>query len=79
MSNKTDALHKGLKQMLNYLPMIYNQQASANNTGEIIIKYPYDSIPNNALLFVLPSLYRARELRRPHALVKISFFSSFRR
>ena len=60
MSNKTDALHKGLKQMLNYLPMIYNQQASANNTGEIIIKYPYDSIPNNALLFVLP-LYSSLE------------------
>lgn len=59
MSNKTDALHKGLQQMLNYLPMIYNQQASAN-TGEIIIKYPYSSIPNNALLFVLP-LYNSVE------------------
>lgn len=59
MSNKTDALHKGLQQMLNYLPMIYNQQASAN-TGEIIIKYPYNSIPNNALLFVLP-LYNSVE------------------
>ncbi len=59
MSNKTDALHKGLQQMLNYLPMIYNQQASAN-TGEIIIKYPYSSIPNNALLFVLP-LYNSTE------------------
>jgi hypothetical protein len=59
MSNKTDALHKGLQQMLNYLPMIYNQQASAN-TGEIIIKYPYSSIPNNALLFVLP-LYNSAE------------------
>lgn len=54
MSNNIEALYKGLKQMLNYLPMIYNQQASANNTGEIIIKYPYDKIPNNALLFVLP-------------------------
>ena len=26
MANKTDALHEGLKKMLNYLPMIYNQQ-----------------------------------------------------
>lgn len=55
MSNKTDALHEGLKKMLNYLPMIYNQQqVSSVNTGEIIIKYPYDKIPDNALLFVLP-------------------------
>ncbi len=53
--NKTDALHEGLKKMLNYLPMIYNQRsASSENTGEIIIKYPYSSIPDNALLFVLP-------------------------
>lgn len=53
--NKTDALHQGLLKMLNYLPMIYNQQQiSTVNTGEIIIKYPYEKIPDNALLFVLP-------------------------
>lgn len=54
MSNKTDALHEGLKKMLNYLPMIYNQQQTSVNTGEIVIKYPYSKIPENALLFVLP-------------------------
>ena len=54
MANKTDALHEGLKKMLNYLPMIYNQQQTSVNTGEIVIKYPYDKIPDNALLFVLP-------------------------
>lgn len=54
MANKTDALHEGLKKMLNYLPMIYNQQQTSVNTGEIVIKYPYDKIPENALLFVLP-------------------------
>jgi hypothetical protein len=52
---KTEALYEGLKKMLNYLPMIYNQQQlSTTNTGEIIIKYPYESIPDNAILFVLP-------------------------
>lgn len=61
MANKTDALHQGLKKMLNYLPMIYNQQQlSTVNTGEIVIKYPYDKIPDNALLFVLP-LYSSLE------------------
>lgn len=54
MANKTDALHEGLKKMLNYLPMIYNQQQTSVNTGEIVIKYPYDKIPENALLFILP-------------------------
>ena len=54
MANKTDALHEGLKKMLNYLPMIYNQQQTSVNTGEIVIKYPYSKIPENALLFVLP-------------------------
>lgn len=54
MANKTDALHEGLKKMLNYLPMIYNQQQTSANTGEIVIKYPYSKIPENALLFVLP-------------------------
>lgn len=53
--NKTDALHQGLLKMLNYLPMIYNQQQlSTVNTGEIVIKYPYEKIPDNVLLFVLP-------------------------
>ena len=51
--NKTDALHEGLKKMLNYLPMIYNQQP-IEQEGEFIIKYPYESIPENAILFVLP-------------------------
>ena len=61
MSDKTNALHEGLKRMLNYIPMIYNQQQlSTVNTGEIVIKYPYDKIPNNALLFVLP-LYNSTE------------------
>lgn len=54
MSDKTNALHEGLKKMLNYLPMIYNQQVDANKEYDFIIKYPYDSIPDNALLFVLP-------------------------
>lgn len=59
--NKTDALHQGLLKMLNYLPMVYNQQQlSTVNTGEIVIKYPYQSIPENALLFVLP-LYSSLE------------------
>ena len=59
MSN--NALNEGLKKMLNYLPMIYNQQQlSTVNTGEITIKYPYDKVPNNALLFVLP-LYSSLE------------------
>lgn len=61
MINSTNALHQGLKKMLNYLPMIYNQQQlSSINTGEITIKYPYDKIPDNALLFVLP-LYSSLE------------------
>ena len=61
MANNTDALHEGLKKMLNYLPMIYNQQqTSIVNNGEIIIKYPYNKIPDNALLFVLP-LYSSLE------------------
>ena len=51
--NKTDALHEGLKKMLNYLPMVYNQQP-LEKEGEFIIKYPYSSIPENAILFVLP-------------------------
>ena len=47
MSN--NALNEGLKKMLNYLPMIYNQQQlSTVNTGEITIKYPYDKVPDNA-------------------------------
>jgi hypothetical protein len=55
MSNKANALHEGLKKMLNYLPMIYNQQQlNIVNDGKITIKYPYDKIPENALLFVLP-------------------------
>lgn len=65
MPNKTDALHEGLKKMLNYLPMIYTQKQTKEtfstdgngnyvNTGKYIIKYPYESIPNNALLFMLP-------------------------
>ncbi len=55
MPNQIDALHQGLKKMLNYLPMIYNQQQlNSANTGEIVIKYPYETIPDNALLFVLP-------------------------
>jgi hypothetical protein len=61
MSNKTDALHEGLKKMLNYLPMIYNQQQlNTVNDGKITIKYPYDKIPENAILFVLP-LYSSLE------------------
>ena len=61
MPNQTDALHQGLKKMLNYLPMIYNQQQlSYINNGEIVIKYPYEKIPENALLFVLP-LYSSLE------------------
>ena len=53
--NKTDALHEGLKQMLNYLPMIYNQQRVTKEfDGVYTIKYPYDTIPNNALIFMLP-------------------------
>lgn len=53
--NKTDALHEGLKKMLNYLPMIYNQrQTNAVWNGNFIIRYPYDSIPENAILFMLP-------------------------
>ena len=59
MINKSDALYEGLKKMLNYLPMIYNQQNTEKN-GEIIIKYPYEKIPDNALLFVLP-LYNSFE------------------
>lgn len=60
MSNNLNALQQGLKKMLNYLPMIYNQQLEAVNTGEFIIKYPYDTIPDNAILFVLP-LYSSLE------------------
>lgn len=57
----TEALYEGLKKMLNYLPMIYNQQQlSSVNTGEITIKYPYDKVPDNAILFVLP-LYSSLE------------------
>ena len=57
----TEALYEGLKKMLNYLPMIYNQQQlSTVNTGEITIKYPYDKVPDNAILFVLP-LYSSLE------------------
>lgn len=61
MVNNSNALHLGLKKMLNYLPMIYNQQQiSTVNTGEIAIKYPYNNIPDNAILFVLP-LYSSLE------------------
>ena len=61
MIENDNALHQGLKKMLNYLPMIYNQQQlSSVNTGEITIKYPYNKIPENALLFVLP-LYSSLE------------------
>lgn len=49
----SNALNEGLKKMLNYLPMIYNQQ-QLEKEGEFIIKYPYESIPENAILFVLP-------------------------
>ena len=53
--NSTDALHQGLIKMLNYLPMIYNQRP-INDTwnGEFVIRYPYSSIPENALIFMLP-------------------------
>lgn len=55
MSNKTDALHQGLLKMLNYLPMIYNQRAPSSTwDGNMVIRYPYKEIPDNALLFVLP-------------------------
>lgn len=61
MSNNIDALYEGLKKMLNYLPMIYNQQqVNSFNTGELVIKYPYETVPDNALLFVLP-LYSSLE------------------
>ena len=73
MSNNIEALYKGLKQMLNYLPMIYNQQASANNTGEIIIKYPYDKVPNNALLFVLPLYSSVEDTTASHNKLTIKF------
>lgn len=50
-----NAFQEGLKKVLNYLPMIYNQQYNAStDPEELVIKYPYESIPNNALLFVLP-------------------------
>lgn len=50
-----DALYDALKQVISYMPAIYNQQKTSSiNTGEITIKYPYSEIPNNALLFVLP-------------------------
>lgn len=59
--NQTDALHEGLKQMLNYLPMIYNQQrVTTEFNGVFTIKYPYKSIPNNAIIFMLP-LYNSIE------------------
>jgi hypothetical protein len=55
MLNNTDALHEGLKKILNYLPMIYNQRnPSSTWDGNITIRYPYKEIPNNAILFVLP-------------------------
>lgn len=52
-TNKTDALHEGLLKMINYLPQIYTQRETGK-LGEIIIKYPYKTIPNNSLLFVIP-------------------------
>ena len=53
--DKSTALHEGLKKMLTYLPIIYNQrQVNSANTGVITIRYPYASIPNNAIIFVLP-------------------------
>ena len=55
MANKTDALHQGLKKMLNYLPMIYNQRTPSSTwDGNMVIRYPYKEIPDNAILFVLP-------------------------
>ena len=55
MANKTEALHEGLKKMLNYLPMIYNQRIPSTTwDGNIVIRYPYKDIPDNAILFVLP-------------------------
>lgn len=54
-----NAFQEGLKKVLNYLPMIYNQQYNSPDPEELVIKYPYDSIPNNALLFVLPLINHA--------------------
>lgn len=54
---ETTALYESLKTILNYLPMVYNQQIYSQTdaeSGKFIIKYPYSSVPNNALLFVLP-------------------------
>lgn len=53
--SKQNALHEGLKKMLNYLPMIYNQRSPSSTwDGNIVIRYPYKEIPDNAILFVLP-------------------------
>jgi hypothetical protein len=53
MTNKTDALNNGLMKMIKYLPQVYAQREQGN-LGEIYIKYPYQEIPSNSLLFVLP-------------------------
>lgn len=52
--DKSEALYEGLKKVLNYLPMVYEQQKTMSKPGEIVIRYPYKSIPKDALLFVLP-------------------------
>ena len=66
--NTTDALHQGLIKMLNYLPMIYNQRPIDDIMwkGEYIIRYPYKSIPENALLFMLPTNNSIDNSRTPN-------------
>lgn len=49
-----EAFQKALSTVLKFLPQIYTQRETTNNEGEIVINYPYSSLPNNVILFVLP-------------------------
>lgn len=56
MSNtNNDELYKGILTVLKYLPKVYTQKEYRDGfPGYIYIHYPYEDIPNNAILFVLP-------------------------
>ena len=52
-NTNNSTLQKGLLQMLHHLPVIHTQKTYGLD-GEIVIKYPYEKVPNNSLLFVIP-------------------------
>lgn len=53
-TNNEGSLQKGLLKMLHHLPIIHTPKSYGDRDGDIVINYPYEEVPNNSLLFVVP-------------------------